>query len=561
MNLSKHFSQSRQRYSWTVFWILLTVLLASVGAQQQTSGLRLEQYFSSKQQEIAIAWEKKDYGTALAILDSIYVLPNASEVDQVWITVLYELTCAHALLGHREEALKHFRELFDAGYQDYEQVQRDTNFDSIRSDSLFQQIARPMASRRQFWDNPFFGTPYKENISDDEKLAGLSKFWSECKYNFVYFDKLPDLNWDSVYFAYLPQIRQTRNTMEYLRVLQRFSAELKDGHTRVETPNELLDELLDRPAIDTRLVENKVVITNVVDKELSKMGLKPGLEVVAVDGVPVKTYAESRVEPYTGASTEQGREQLVYSFYLLCGAKSVPVKLTLKDGKTKQFDVSLQRRWRSFLPTPAAKFRMLKDQVAYLELRTFGDNRIVSVFDSLFDQINNARGLIIDLRENSGGNSDPAFTILSYFVDTAFTTVTVKLPEYVSWRRSQGLGPRWETTSWSQAPNEKRQFRKPIVVLIGPATGSAAEDFVAAFDALNRGKTVGEPTAGSTGQPIWFSLPAGIVGQVCTNRTAFADGREYVGVGIHPDVVVRPTVADIRSGRDPVLEAALRCLK
>jgi carboxyl-terminal processing protease len=560
MNRSKHFSQSKHQYPWILFWLLVTVLLASVEAQQ-TSESKLEQYFDSRQQKIVLAWEKKDYGTALAILDSVYALPDVSEASQVWITVLYELTCAHTLLGHREEALGHFRELFDAGYADYEQIQRDTDLDSIRSAPLFQQIARSMASRRQFWDNPFFGTPYKENISDDEKLAGLSKFWSECKYNFVYFDKLPDLNWDSIYFAYLPQIRQTRNTMEYFKVLQRFGAELKDGHTRVEAPNELLDELYDRPAIDTRLVEDKVVITNVVDRELSKAGLKPGLEVVAIDGVPVKEYAEKQVEPYNGESTEQGREQLVYSFYLLCGAKSTPVKLTLKDGNTKQFDVNLTRRWRSFVPAEAVKLQTLKDRIAYLQLRTFGDNRIVSVFDSLFDQINNARGLIIDLRENSGGNSDPAFTILSYFVDTTFTAVTVKQPEYAPWRRSQGLGTKWETTHWSQSANKTRQFKKPVVVLIGPATGSATEDFVAAFNSLKRGKTIGEPTAGSTGQPIWFSLPGGIVGQVCTNRTTFADGREYVGVGIHPDIVVRPTVADIRSGRDPVLEAALRCLK
>ena len=547
----------------TLAFLLTVLLFFSVPAvsQQDTSELELDQFVQTKMAGVAEAWQQNDIQKALGLLDELYRNPGLDHTGLTWVNITYNLACAHSLLHQADEAIRYFGETVDAGYAYYDHVVKDSDLDLIRGDARFQRLLSRLKPLGAFWDNPFFGTPYKENISDDEKLAGLSRFWSECKYNFVYFDKLPDLNWDSVYFAYLLQIRQTRNTTEYFRVLQRFSAELKDGHTRVEVPNELLYELLDRPAIDTRLVEDKVVITNVVDKELSKMGLKPGLEVVAVDGVPVKAYAESQVEPYTGASTEQGREQLVYSFYLLCGAKSAPVRLTLEDGKTKQFDVSLQRRWRSFLPTPAVKFRMLKDQVAYLELRTFGDNRIVSVFDSLFDQINTARGLIIDLRDNSGGNSDPAFTILSYFVDTAFTTVTAKLPEYVPWRRSQGLGNRWETSNWSQVPNEKRQFRKPLVVLIGPATGSAAEDFVAAFDALKRGKTIGEPTAGTTGQPIWFSLPGGIVGQVCTNRTAFADGREYVGVGIHPDIVVRPTVADIRSGRDPVLEAALSYFK
>lgn len=510
---------------------------------------------------VSEAWQQNDIPKALGLLNELYDNPGLDHTGMTWVGIVYGLACAHSLLHQGDDAIRYFGESIDAGFADYDHVVKDSDLDFVRGDVRFQKLLNRLKPLGAFWDSPFFGTPYKENISDDEKLAGLSRFWSECKYNFVYFDKLPDLNWDSVYFAYLPQIRQTRSTLEYYRVLQRFSAELKDGHTRVEAPNELSDEIYDRPAIDTRLVEDRVVITNVVDKELSKMGLKPGLEVVAVDGVPVKNYAENQVEPYNGASTKQGREQLVYSYYLLCGAKSASVKLILKDGKAKHFEVELTRRWRPFLPAPAVKLQMLKDRAAYLQLRTFGDNSIVSVFDSLFDQISNARGLIIDLRENSGGNSDPAFTILSYLVDSAFTTVTVKLPEYMPWRRSQGLGTRWETTHWSQSANEKKQFKKPVVVLIGPATASAAEDFVAAFANLNRGKTVGEPTAGSTGQPIWFSLPGGITGQVCTNRTTFADGSEYVGVGINPDILVRPTVADIRSGRDPVLEAALRSLK
>jgi C-terminal processing protease CtpA/Prc len=35
------------------------------------------------------------------------------------------------------------------------------------------------------------------------------------------------------------------------------------------------------------------------------------------------------------------------------------------------------------------------------------------------------------------------------------------------------------------------------------------------------------------------------------------DGRQFVGYGIQPDVVVRPTATDVRDGRDPVLQAAL----
>jgi carboxyl-terminal processing protease len=72
---------------------------------------------------------------------------------------------------------------------------------------------------------------------------------------------------------------------------------------------------------------------------------------------------------------------------------------------------------------------------------------------------------------------------------------------------------------------------------------------------------VGEPTGGSTGQPLMFNLPGGGLARVCTKRDTYPDGREFVGVGIQPQVLVRPTVEDFRAGRDTVLEAALELLR
>ena len=110
-------------------------------------------------------------------------------------------------------------------------------------------------------------------------------------------------------------------------------------------------------------------------------------------------------------------------------------------------------------------------------------------------------------------------------------------------------------------PSDSRRFDKPVVVLTTARTFSAAEDFVVLFDAMKRGKIVGEPTAGSTGQPLSFPLPGGGGGRVCTRRDTYPDGKEFIGVGVMPDVLVRPTLADVRAGRDTVLERALEVLR
>ena len=56
-----------------------------------------------------------------------------------------------------------------------------------------------------FWDGPAWKIPYAPDLSEDAKIAGLSRFWSEVKYNFAWFEHLPaSFDWDALYLSYLP---------------------------------------------------------------------------------------------------------------------------------------------------------------------------------------------------------------------------------------------------------------------------------------------------------------------------------------------------------------------
>lgn len=102
-----------------------------------------------------------------------------------------------------------------------------------------------------------------------------------------------------------------------------------------------------------------------------------------------------------------------------------------------------------------------------------------------------------------------------------------------------------------------RIYAGKVAVLTGARTFSAAEDFVLAFNALQRGVTVGESTGGSTGQPLRFTLPGGGSARICIKRDLTPDGRDFVGKGLVPDIHAAPTVESVRAGSDPVLERAL----
>jgi len=550
-----------KRTSWIAYCLIIALCIAAF-SQQKMSKEELTRYVQQKYQETSELWKQKKIKEGVAILENLSAKPNIRDVEGAWVAIQYTLAGGYSLLGENERALAALSEAIAAGFSDIGQILSDTDLDHLRPDSRFAAILANLKMTNYLWESPAFQSLYKDNLSDDEKIAGLSKLWSEIKYSFIYFDRVPALDWDGLYFEYLPEIRKTRSTVEYYRVLQKMCAQLRDGHTSVNVPNELFLELYSRPAFQTHLVERRVYIGKVLTESLKKSGIKPGIELLSIDGIPVHQYANEFVAPYHSSSTSQGWDVGTYELYLLCGSPNKPVELELSDEKGATFKRTFQRDYRRLQNfTQPIEFRVLEDNIGYIALNTFGDRSLVASFDSLFSTIEKTESLVLDLRENTGGNSDIGYDILGYFTNRPFRIVTGKTRVYNPFSRSMGRKQTWEAeppVDWQ--PHGKKVYSKPVAVLIGPQTGSAAEDFCATFSAMKRGPMIGTPTAGTTGQPLFFSLPGGGQGVVCTVRTTYPDGREFVGIGIQPDIAAPITIDDIQSGRDVAVETAVRKL-
>ena len=412
------------------------------------------------------------------------------------------------------------------------------------------------------WESQSLLSNYRDDLLETEKAAGLSKVWSEIKYGFAYFDRVPTLDWDSLFVAYLSDVKSSRSTQDYYRILQQMCSQLHDGHTRIEVPNELFREMYAHPAIQTRLVENKVLIVKVFNDSLEQIGIHPGLEILSVDSIPVQQYARRFVEPYNSSSTNQGQLTNTYEYYLLCGPKNKPVELELTDNDGTTFRRILSRNYYRFQNyTDIIDFRLLDGNIAYVALNTFADRSIVAKFDSLFPMIERSNALILDVRENSGGNSDIAYEILGYLVEKPFKIVQGKSRNYNSFSRAMRKVQQWSENPSVELPaNGSKLYSKPVAVLISSRTASSTEDFCVVLSHLKRGILLGEPTGGSTGQPLFYGLPGGGTGVVCTIRTFSPDGKEFVGIGIEPDITAYQTLSDVKSGNDAVLRAALSTL-
>ncbi len=199
--------------------------------------------------------------------------------------------------------------------------------------------------------------------------------------------------------------------------------------------------------------------------------------------------------------------------------------------------------------------------MVYVNLPSFESDQVVREFDRAFEQIQAAPGLILDVRRNGGGSTQNGYAILSRLIDKSVPGSRWKSRKHIAAYKAWGRQEQWEEGDHGTIePHATKHYPGPVVVLTGPETASAAEDFVVAFHACGRGKVIGRRTCGSTGQPLMVQLPGGGGARICTKRDTYPDGREFVGVGVIPDVEIEPTRADIAAARDPILDKALAVL-
>jgi carboxyl-terminal processing protease len=411
--------------------------------------------------------------------------------------------------------------------------------------------------------------------SVEQKVFGLMTVWAEAKYNFPFFDQRPGLNWDEKAKERIPRVIAAPDLDSYYKVLTEFAALLKDGHTAVNPPGWPFPPGMDKPAVELQAVEGKFVVARVGDTaEIEKQQVQPGLEVLEIDGMPVREYFAEHVLRHESRGTKQADESIEL-WHILDGPKGSATSLKVKDLRGVARTVTLTRdsstrsgthfQWRLvewYTAQRPVDGRMLDGGVFYVRLSNFDDEKLVAQFQEVFDAADwsSVRGVILDVRFNPGGDSALAYAIVSHFIDEPVKAGTWRSPRYVPAFRSWNLEPKWEEGTLGREfiePRAGKRYSGPLVVLTGPATYSAAEDFLVPLHAAGRAVLVGEKSAGSTGNPLRVALPGGGNFRVVTLDCRYPDGRAFVGIGIQPDVEVHPTQADLASGYDRVLAEAV----
>ncbi|RZL30795.1 MAG: peptidase S41, partial [Pedobacter sp.] len=230
-------------------------------------------------------------------------------------------------------------------------------------------------------------------------------------------------------------------------------------------------------------------------------------------------------------------------------------------------------------------FKWYPNNVAYVALNSFGDEKINQQFLEKLPALYKAKSVIIDLRKNGGGSTSIGTDILKYFTtDTLLYGAKNSTRQNTSAFKAWGYYTKPQDTAncnWNKkalltyqdnyiyefdynplkVKLDAKRIIVPVVILIGHNTASAAEDFLIHADNQKHMKKMGQNTFGSTGQPFVFNLVGGAMARVCTKKDTYPDGREFVGYGIKPDIEVVPTLNDYLKNNDPALNKALSYLK
>lgn len=190
------------------------------------------------------------------------------------------------------------------------------------------------------------------------------------------------------------------------------------------------------------------------------------------------------------------------------------------------------------------------DSVGYIYYSSFTQDISDENIDFLMDQFKDLKGIIIDIRNNGGGDSENIERIQSRI------TAKRTLVEKIFYKTGTGHDDFSEAQEVYTEPEGKIQFTGPVAVITNRYCFSSANMFASRMSVLPNVVIIGDTTAGGGGKPRFFDLPNGWAVRYSSNYALRPDGLNIEN-GVPPDFLVILWNIDKKAGRDTLLEFAL----
>ncbi|QDU66836.1 S41 family peptidase [Engelhardtia mirabilis] len=374
-----------------------------------------------------------------------------------------------------------------------------------------------------------------------------------------HFFDLKQIDWKKVSKQFKKEAKDVETDQQHLVLLVRLLARLEDGHAQVRPLPAGEDvrwpEEPERTGPGIFLCESggKVYLKNVWN-DAADLGLEPGMEVVAIDGVKAGKWLDGRVETLSDtlsfSTDHQARFYAMHQGLAQEVGTRMDVELKTLERKKKQRTITYRKSnptpWGpAFYPeglksTDDLNYGLLPSGHGYVQVRRCKDT-VVEQMDTALAALGQVPGLVLDFRGNSGGGFDHE-QLLGRFVPEGYTLEHAK----------------------PQGSTGANQYGGPIVVIVDATCRSAGETGAGMFKEDGRAYMIGEsPTAGMSSSKTTIDLPSGLFSlyvSVASNKGRFNDGRGIEGIGVIPHELVEYDPEDLAESRDTLIERAAALL-
>jgi hypothetical protein len=386
----------------------------------------------------------------------------------------------------------------------------------------------------------------------------------------------------TVFDSCLLSIQEPETRLQFAKKVLFTISEIQDGHTGSNISSLLVNSYLESKLFPLSLyfIDNKAFVSCA-----NSEGLPIGTEVLSINKLPV-IEVRNQLFKYlpSDGSIETKKNQTLNNngaFPFLYGwifgfSDSFLVSYKSMGGRIKSVHIRARVAREFECETPGKQkhsqlpsLKYLENDVALLTIKTFDKRRLPKTeqyFDNFlvksFSELNekNVENLIIDLRDNAGGNDEYGPLLYSYLTSEPFRY-------YESVESTRKIYTKEENALLATLPAQAGSFRGHVYILINGLSFSVTAEFCAVAKSNARATFVGEETGGgyygnTSGQTMKIELPnSGI--QVVIPRFKYANAvkrSRYADRGIIPDYPIHPDVHEYVKGDDVVLQFALNLI-
>lgn len=406
--------------------------------------------------------------------------------------------------------------------------------------------------------NPDFTNELKyagvKGEDDGMRMLALFRYWNTIEYFFPSKYLTAD-QWDGVLEKYIPLFAMARTDSLYRRECFRLTATIHDTHAGGIGYDSASIKYMGKYSLPVAVGEiegDMTVLFHHSDPLQQASPLKSGDRIVAINGAEVKKMIDS-ISPYVHASNITALKY--YSMKKLSRSFRHENDLTIqRGGNTMQVKVTYLQapfpenfRWNYTSIYPM--YQKMGDDIGYINLEKIKAASLPEIFKAF----ENTKGLVIDIR-NYPSEFMP-FALGKYLKPkpspfVLFTRTDLQLP-----------GRFIMTEPIENGERNSDYYKGKIVILINEISISQSEYTAMALRTAPNAIVMGSQTAGADGNVSQVYLPGGMSSMISGLGVYYPDKKVTQGIGIVPDIEVKPTRKGIVEGKDEVLERAIQYIR